>query len=151
MKNITTTIEIEATAQRVWDVLVDFPSHERWNPFFASIDGQVIVGEQLRVVARKADQSSGMSFTPTVLEVEPARKLRWKGKLFVKGIFDGEHIFELTEIGDRRTRLTHSENFSGLLIPLMGKLLAETEEGFVAFNKALAVEVEARCETECRS
>ena len=144
MKRIVTTIEIDAEPEEVWDVLVDFPSHSRWNPFFAQIEGEATAGNVIAIKARKDDGSEGMGFTPMVLEVEPAVLLRWKGKLLVNGIFDGEHIFELESISGGRTRLQHSENFGGILIPLMGKVLAQTEQGFHDFNRALADEIAAR-------
>ena len=109
------------------------------------------MGESLKVIARKDDGTPGMSFTPTVLEVDPGRLLRWKGKLLVAGIFDGEHIFELLDLGNGRTRLVHSENFGGVLIPLMGKVLTETEAGFVDFNEALVSEVATRRQADCQS
>lgn len=151
MKTLSTTIDIDASTEEVWATLIDFPSHERWNPFFARIEGSATVGEKISIVARKSDGGEGMGFTPTILEVEAGRVLRWKGKLLVKGIFDGEHVFELVDIGDGRTRLNHGENFGGILIPFMGKVLKETEEGFRAFNEALAVEVVARRGANCSS
>ncbi len=151
METINTTIEIDATPQEVWDVLIDFPSHARWNPFFARVEGEPTVGATLTIKARKGDGSEGMGFAPTVLEVEPGQILRWKGKLLIKGIFDGEHSFALTELADGRTKLDHSENFSGILIPLMGKVLADTEHGFHKFNAALADEVAARRAANCNS
>ena len=151
MKTICTTVEIDAAPHEVWSVLVDFPSHARWNPFFARIEGEPVVGSTLTIKARKDDGTEGMGFVPTVIEAKPARLLRWKGKLVIKGIFDGEHIFELIELGGGRTRLEHSENFSGILIPLMGKVLADTEAGFNNFNAALANEVAARREADCNS
>jgi hypothetical protein len=36
----------------------------------------------------------------------------------------------------------HSETFSGLLVPLLGKTLRDTERGFLAFNEALKQKVE---------
>lgn len=150
MKTITTTHEIDATPEQVWDVLVDFESHERWNPFFARIAGTAEVGQTITITARKGD-GDGMSFRPKVLEVVPNELLRWKGKLLVPGLFDGEHIYRLEAIEDDRTRLHHGENFGGILIPMMGKLLRETEEGFLAFNEALATEVHARAAQESAS
>jgi len=143
MKTITTTHEIDATPEQVWDVLLDFPSHERWNPFFSRVEGDAVVGQSITITARKGD-GDGMSFTPTILEAQPGKILRWKGKLLVPGIFDGEHIFRLEELAGGRTLLHHSENFGGILIPLMGKVLADTEQGFNKLNVALAEEVAAR-------
>jgi len=143
MKTITTTLEIDSPPEQVWDVLIDFPSHERWNPFFSRVVGAAVVGESITITQRKGG-GDGMSFTPTIREIEPNRILRWKGKLLIKGIFDGEHIFRLDTLDGGRTVLHHSENFSGILIPLMGKVLADTERGFTDFNTALADEVAAR-------
>ncbi len=150
MKQIQTTIEIDATPDEVWGVLVDFDSHADWNPFFSSIEGSPVVGQQIKIRARKPDGSPGMGFTPTILDVQPGSLLRWKGKLLVNGIFDGEHVFELAALAGGRTRLDHGEVFTGILIPLMGKVLKGTEAGFNAFNSALADEVASRREADCQ-
>jgi len=146
VRTVRTSHEIDASPEAVWETLVDFPSHARWNPFFASVEGDSVVGGTLRIKARKPDGTAGMGFAPTVLEVEPGRMLRWKGKLFVSGLFDGEHVFELTKLPDGRTQLDHYEHFSGALIPVMGKVLTDTdtEDGFRKFNVALADEVALR-------
>lgn len=148
MRQIHTTIDIPAAPEAVWEVLTDFPSHAEWNPFFASIEGRAAVGEQLRIVARKgeigaADEATGMRFTPTVLDVEPARLLQWRGRLLMPGVFDGTHRFELTPTADGGTRLDHSESFRGALVPFVGRVLKETEAGFKAFNQALEERVTA--------
>lgn len=144
MKTITTTHDIDASPQEVWAALIDFDSHQRWNPFFAQVDGQAVAGSRLKIAARKDDGSKGISFTPEVLEVEAGRLLRWKGILFLPGLFTGEHYFQLEELADGTTRLHHGEHFTGILIPLMSKVLADTERGFNAFNQALADEVKTR-------
>lgn len=148
MKTLDTTIDIDATPAKVWETLIDFPSHEQWNPFFARIEGEPRVGQSITITARKPDGSGGMSFTPTILDAEPAKLLRWRGKLFIKGLFDGEHTFQLVDLGNGQTRLNHGEKFSGILIPVMGKVLFDTEKGFMAFNQALAEEVTNRLSTE---
>ena len=52
------------------------------------------------------------------------------------GLFDGEHAFML-EPRPGGCRLRHEETFRGLLVPLFGGVLADTERGFAAFNAAL--------------
>ena len=144
MKTIHTTSTIEATPIQIWDQLVDFESHQHWNPFFASIEGDAVVGSSLIVTARgKGDDHTGMTFKPTVLVAEEGSELRWDGKLAFGGLFDGQHFFVLTANDDGTTTLEHGEDFRGILIPFMGKILRETEEGFVAFNEALKQRVEA--------
>ncbi len=136
MKRIETAIHIDARPEEVWSVLVDFARHHEWNPFFARIEGRAEVGTRLAVVSRKGD-GEGISFKPTVLRADPGQLLQWKGSLVVPGVFDGTHSFELRPT-DGGTTLVHSEEFGGLLVPLLGRLLRQTEEGFEAFNRALA-------------
>lgn len=139
MRTLHTTIEIDATPTQVWAVLTDFPAHAAWNPFFASIAGRAEVGQTLTVVARKGE-GTGMTFRPTV-QVADGSTLRWLGKLGPGGIFNGEHEFALTALPGGRTRLDHSERFSGILVPFLGSMLTQTHTGFLAFNQALASRV----------
>ena len=150
MRTIHTTIDIDASPEQVWDVLVDFPSHAAWNPFFAAVDGSAEVGATLRVAARKDDGTEGMVFRPVVLDAEPGQRLRWKGKLLVRGLFDGTHDFRLEALDGGRTRLHHGEEFRGVLVPLFGRVLRDTEVGFREFNDALARRAEGRM-ADCSS
>jgi hypothetical protein len=87
--------------------------------------------------ASVAPGKPAIRFRTTVLVVRPERELRWRGKLLVAGIFDGEHYFLLETFDEKRTRLVHGENFSGLLVgPLSGMLVA-AQVGFDAMNAAL--------------
>ena len=150
MRTIETTIDIDASPDQVWNVLVDFPSHASWNPFFAALEGDATAGATLRVAARKDDGSEGVVFRPVVLDADPGRRLRWQGKLLVRGLFDGTHDFRLESLDGGRTRLHHSEEFRGLLVPLCGRILRDTEIGFRDFNQALADRVEGRL-ADCTS
>ena len=135
MRIIQTSIEIAASPSRVWEVLTDFPRHSEWNPFITSISGPLVPGEKLKVRIEPPGKGA-MTFNPTVLVVEPGRELRWKGKVLVGGLFDGEHCFRL-EQSARGTRLEQRERFTGMLVPLLSGAFGPTEQGFVAMNKQL--------------
>jgi hypothetical protein len=139
---IETQIDIEAPPEKVWAALLDFASYPSWNPFIPAISGEPAPGARLEVRLRPPG-GAGMTVRPTVLEATPGRRLRWLGKLGVRGIFDGEHRFELEPLAGGRTRFTHAERFSGLLVPLLGGVLRSTERGFRAMNDALKARVEA--------
>ncbi len=142
MHRLDTQIEINAGAARVWSILMDFPGYARWNPFVRSIEGLAKIGEPLRVFIQPPG-SRGMRFRPTVLAVEPERELRWKGKLVVPGLFDGEHFFVLEPSSAARLILRHGEAFTGLLVPLLRRSLdGATRQGFIAMNEALKREAE---------
>lgn len=83
-----------------------------------------------------------MTFKPEVLKVDVNKEFRWKGKLLLKGIFDGEHYFQLMDLGDGTTHFVHGESFIGLLVPLMGGALTKTKMGFELMNEALKRECE---------
>ncbi|GAB3220447.1 SRPBCC domain-containing protein [Glycomyces halotolerans] len=139
-ERIETSAAIDAPAHEVWAVLTDFDSYGEWNPFITAISGQLAEGERLRVTMR---QSNGRPFhvRPTVLRVSPARQIRWLGRLGTGGMFDAEHYFLLEPQADGTTVLVHGERFTGVLVPLMKRTLADTEQSFISMNGALAERV----------
>jgi hypothetical protein len=144
MKHIRSEIEIAAAPDRVWRVLTDFAAYPNWNPFIRSISGEQNPGARLDVTIQP-DGGKTMSFNPKLLVFAPQKELRWKGQVLVRGLFDGEHYFQLVEASAGRVRFTQGEMFSGLLVPLLfrGSMLAGTERGFAAMNQALKERAEA--------
>ncbi|WP_331236310.1 SRPBCC domain-containing protein [Natronorarus salvus] len=139
MRTIETEIEIDASPEEVWDVLVDFESYPEWNPLLTWIDGEATPGARLRVRIEPPG-SRGMTFRPRLVVAEPNRRLEWLGRLLVPHVFDGRHEFRLEPVGER-TRFVHRETFSGLLMPAV--LDGEgVKAGFRAMNRALKARVE---------
>jgi hypothetical protein len=140
---ISTTVDIDAPKQLVWDVLTDFASYPEWNPDM-TIAGTAQVGTRL-TVHMGASGGRGMSFKPTVLVATPNEELRWLGKLGFGGIVDGEHFFILDRNPDGTTRLTHGERYSGALVALMRPFLNKQRNraGYEAFNRVLKRRVES--------
>jgi hypothetical protein len=136
--SIATAVEIDAPPARVWEVLVDLPAYPQWNPFIVEARGTVAAGEtlSLRMALPGWDP---MTIEPRLLVADPARELRWKGRLVIPGLFDGEHAFTLTPLEGGRTRLDHTEAFGGLLLPIARGLIYEkTVQSFRALDAALA-------------
>jgi hypothetical protein len=142
MKELRSDIEIQASAELVWQLLTDFASFPRWNPFIRQARGNVLVGERLEVIIHPSG-ANGMTFRPTILKAEPNRELRWIGHLLVSGLFDGEHIFTIEPLGKNRVRFVQREIFTGLLVPLFARGLdTDTRRGFEEMNQALKVRAE---------
>lgn len=133
-------IEINAPADRVWQALTNTADYS-WNPFIHRLEGKLAVGEKLQVEI-EPPEGRVMTFKPTVLEVEPASKLRWIGRFLLPSVLDGEHSFELEPLSGDRTRFIQSERFSGILVGLLSRTLDRTEHGFAAMNAALKSKVE---------
>jgi hypothetical protein len=133
---IRTEIIINAPKEKVWDILTDFGKYSSWNPFIIQSQGQAVVGTQLINTMKNGDK--GMTFKPTILKVETYRYFDWLGKLWIKGLFDGHHYFEIEEINPNQVKLNHGENFSGILSNMILKKIGEhTRENFVKMNMAL--------------
>lgn len=137
MKELYSQIEIGASPERVWKILTDFESYPQWNPFIREIRGRPEARERL-VVYIQPSGSRGMTFHPMVIKAEANRELRWLGRLLMPGIFDGEHIFLIEELGEGRVRFIQKENFKGMLVPALARSLdRDTKRGFEEMNHSL--------------
>jgi hypothetical protein len=135
---ITTEVEIDAPPATVWQVLVDLDAYPQWNPFIVAGSGTVAPGETLSLRMALPGRDP-MTIEPRLLVVEHDRELRWKGRLWLPGLFDGEHAFVLTRLEPMRTRVEHWERFSGVLLPIAKRLIYDdTVEAFHLLNGALA-------------
>lgn len=142
MKQIHTEIEVDSSPELVWQVLTDFGAFANWNPFMPSVEGEAKSGAHLKGRLQPPD-GKGMTFKPTVLRAEPNQELRWLRRLFIPGLFDGEHFFLIEPLGEGRTRFVQGEKFTGLLVPLLAKSLDNnTKRGFEEMNHALKARAE---------
>ena len=141
MKKIKTEIIIDKDVSTVWKVLTDFENHLNWNPFVRSIQGEKAVGAQLKV-ACKSSNGKMIKFKPTILNFDRDKEFRWKGKLGIKGIFDGQHYFKLEKLSKNQTKFIHGEDMSGILVSLLGSKLDKMNISFESMNQALKKECE---------
>lgn len=140
-KSLQTEIIINAPAEKVWNVLMDFEKYPEWNPFILSITGQAVVGNQIKAVLKNGNGTS--VFKPKVLVADKNKAFEWLGSLPIPGIFNGQHHFKIERISDSQVKFIHGEQFSGLLAGLIMKQIGEaTQQGFIAMNKALKERVE---------
>lgn len=141
-KEIRTEIIIQAAPERVWEVFTAFENYSNWNPFIKSLQGEVKVGEKI-IVRLEPPGAKGMTFKPEVLVFKPGKEFRWIGHLFIPGLFDGEHRFELIDNGNGTTTFVQAEKFKGILVRMLSKMLdGSTVNAFKAMNEQLKVQVE---------
>jgi hypothetical protein len=141
MRLVETSIDIAASAPRVWQVLADFDAYPSWNPFITRIAGEIAVGARLRVTIAPPGRKP-MKFRPTLLIADRPHELCWRGRLFLPGLFDGVHSFRIEGNGEA-SRFHQTERFTGMLLGTMDAALFQaTQAGFEAMNKALKARVE---------
>lgn len=143
MKHLQTTILINTSPERVWQVLTDFAAYPEWNPFIRQISGKPLPGETLEILLG-APGTKPMLIRPEVLKAEKNHYFQWLGQMGFKGLFGGAHYFQLEAVSAHQTRFVHGEHFSGILrIPLMAFIGKSTRMGFEAMNEALKKRAEA--------
>lgn len=136
---LETEVTIRATPEQVWAVLTDAPAYAKWNPFIRSVEGRFVAGARLTTRMHAGGDDKGMTFKPLVLKADPAKELRWRGRLLAPRIMDAEHSFVLQSVPEG-TRLIHAESFHGIA---MWAFRAETfRPDFEAMNAALKARVE---------
>ena len=134
---LRTEIEIHASPQTVWNLLTNTARFPEWNPFIRRLSGELAVGNRLAVFLEPSG-SRGMEFKPRVLKVEPNRELRWLGNLWLPGLFDGEHSFQIEPLAATHVLFRQQEIFAGVLVPLVRKFLeTDTRRGFNEMNQKL--------------
>jgi hypothetical protein len=142
LKEIKTEIEINASAEKVWQVLTDFAHFPDWNPFIREILGTVMEGSKLEI---HISTSSGKNRTyrPTLTKIEPNHELRWYGKGLLPGLLNGERIFTIEQLEQNHVRLIHREIFTGLGTFLGGdRMNKDIRHTFEEMNYALKKKIE---------
>jgi hypothetical protein len=142
LKIIETSIVIDSTPEKVWGILTKFEEYELWNPFMTKVIGSATLNSKIEV---NINTISGKKRTyyPIITRCKTNKELRWKGKSFLPGVFDGERIFILENSNDDKIIFYHKEIFSGLGVRLVGNKLDESlRESFVTMNEALKVRAE---------
>ena len=135
MPTYETQLIIDAPPSRVWKHLVDVDRHHEWSKHFR-LRGRPEVGGPARIEFSLLGRPTGVNVAYQTVDVD--RELRWHGG--PKSLAYGSHFCILEPIdGGTRTRFRHGETFSGLLAPLVVRLL-RTERGgpsYHGFNQDL--------------
>jgi hypothetical protein len=141
MKELRTEIEIQASPDKVWQVLTNLDKYPDWNPFIHHAIGTAKVGEKVDITVSSG--SKEMTLHCTVVKVEPNKELCWKYHVILPGLFRGEHSFIIEPIENNKVRFVDREIFNGLLVSSQAKDIAtNSKQGFQAMDKALKVKAE---------
>lgn len=108
------------------------------------LGGTLALGETIHLKLEPLG-GSGYEFKPKVTQLVENKAFTWLALTGMKGIFDGEHHFELTDAGNGRTQLKNYERYSGLLSPLMKRLpmMKNAQAGFDLMNEEIKKRAES--------
>jgi hypothetical protein len=132
---------VNSTIEKIWNILTNFEEYELWNPFMTKVVGDAKLGSKITVKIQTA-RGKQRTYNPIITKFEINRELRWIGKSFLPGIFDGERIF-IIEKSNNKVLFLHKEIFRGLGVKLVGdKLDEDLRESFDKMNNALKIRAE---------
>jgi len=142
LRQIHSSVDIDAPASLVWAVLTDFASYKRWNPFIRAILGTASNGNRLRLTVQR-EGCPPLSTTSILTYLREPRELRWRQSRMFPALFGTEHRFRIESLPAGGVRFHVTEQVNGLLASLLGRgSKRTTEESFHLMNHALKARAE---------
>jgi hypothetical protein len=123
---------VDAPPERIWALLTDAAAYPSWNPAVVALEGRIAPGERLAVTS---SANPSRAFPVRVATLEPPRRMVWAGGMPL-GLFRGVRTFSL-EPEDGRTRFRMREDYSGPLLPLIGRSMPDMQPSFDQFAAAV--------------
>ena len=117
------TIEIEASAERVWQTFTDFEKIGEWNPLVTAVKGDIRPSNQIDVTVSIAPRP----MKATIVKLEPNRAIHWLDQV-AGGRVRPCFMFNVEPISANRCRVLFEESFEGAVVPLIGNRLAQRLE-----------------------
>jgi hypothetical protein len=127
MTSLYVEIEINAAKNRVWDVLIAKDKWMYWNTFLFDTDPSrpFLPGRKVFLSLQRIPEEEETQFQATVKLLQPEACLKLISS--IPGL-QTEYLFELQEIGLRRTKYVHQIAFSGILKGLFLPFIREDEQ-----------------------
>jgi hypothetical protein len=140
MKVFRAATSIEASAERVWTLLIDLALWPAWNTTVDRVDGRVALGATVTVHVKP---SPGRAFPVKVAELDAPLRMVWRGGMPL-GLFVGTRTFTIAPQDGGGVRFEMREEFSGLLAPLITKSIPDLQRAFDEFARCLKTAAERR-------
>jgi hypothetical protein len=129
---------IQASPERVWDVLVDLGAWPSWNSTVTATERAVAPGGKITVTVTA---NPGRRFPVTVTEMSAPSRMTWASGIPL-GLFRGTRTFTLTP-ENVSTAFAMREVYSGALAPLITRSIPDLQESFDEFAACLKTHVES--------
>jgi hypothetical protein len=126
MKSFSATINIKASKEIVWNILTQAPGYPEWDPGVIRIEGTIAAGETITAYNRI---NPDRAFPATITEFVPGVRMTWTGGMPL-GLFKGVRTFTLVPKGEGTVDFTLREEFSGPLLPLIGRSIPDMTQSF---------------------
>ncbi len=130
-RQTSVSVDIAASAEKVWAILTDAPRYTKWNSTIVSIDGEIAPGKTIKLVSTLDPKRI---FKLRVKVFEPASKLVWGDPM-------GARTYQLTPNRNGVT-LTMTERIGGPIFPLFASKIPSFDQSFDIFVANIKKEAE---------
>ena len=138
MRYYEATSTIAASAEAVWDVLIDGASWPTWDSGVDAVEGRIAMGETLKI---RSQAAPGRAVPVKVTAFAPPARLRFSGGMPL-GLFRGVRTYEVSgDAGEVAFRMR--EEYSGPLLPLIWRSMPDLGPSFQRFATGLKQRVES--------
>lgn len=143
MGTVRAEIEIDAPAERVFDILTDLDAYPQWNPFTPRVESTLRPGDPVHLYVRLRGERLSHR-VEYVSRNERPTSLCWGAAIGARFLLTAERCQTLTRIDERRTRYVNEDVLQGWLAPLAMRLYGPAmQRGFEAVAIALKKRAEA--------
>lgn len=135
-----TSIDINASATTIWDILTEGSKYADWDPNMIELNGAIEPGSKLTIYTKLDPKRA---FKSVVSEYEENQRMVWSSGMPL-GLFKGARTFWLEPQPSGKVRFNMTEEFTGPLAGMIGKSIPNLQPSFDAFASALKERAEAR-------
>lgn len=134
-------IGIQASPERVWEVLSHLEGWKDWNPLHPKVEGRLAIGSELILEQRWPGQSPDQ-VKARVLDWIPLEQIHWRTSMARGWVWTVRYL-EIESLGPNNCLFSCGELFGGLLGGFVAKRMRPSiRQGFKTFCEALRVEAE---------
>jgi hypothetical protein len=139
---IDSSVEIQAPASLVWEVITDLTAYPQWNPFVVECRSTLKPGDaidmRVKLFAKPQKQREWMK------EHVPGRRLAYNMKPAPVGALSSGRSHEIKAIGKDRTRYHSHFELRGWLVPVVRGLMGrQLETGFAGMTDGIRQRAES--------
>ena len=139
MKSFSTSVQINAPAEKVWEILTDASSWNQWNTTIERIDGAIVLGNKVTIVTKL---NPGHAFPLKITQFVPNQAMVWTGGMPL-GLFTGKRTYSIDRISETSSEFSMNEVFTGLMAPLITRSIPDLQPSFDEFANCLKSQAES--------
>jgi hypothetical protein len=134
---IDAALDIEASAETVWEVITDFARYGEWNPFISACSTTLKPGDPIDLQVHLSPSTTRPQ-REWMLTHTPGREFSYRMKPAPLGALRSRRSHQISVLAPGRCRYDSHFELAGWLQPMVGALLgANLQRGFAGMNRGV--------------